>query len=78
MNHQATRLGVFGAGLLGGFLVMSLGLGIASAANTHRPDGLGREAIAPAAHSSGRLAGPPPLALRVSLGSEQFLPLIQR
>lgn len=66
MNYLTMKLGAFGAGLLGGLLVTFLWLGVSLAAN--EGPGLTRltDLARPAAQTVDRIAGPPPLALRLS------------
>jgi hypothetical protein len=83
MKYTATRFGAFGAGLIGGLLATFLFLSVTLAAGD-----ISREMPGfinngrPAAQSSGRIAGPPPLALRLSTGQSPspdnniYLPLI--
>jgi hypothetical protein len=86
MKYTATKFGAFGAGLIGGLLATFLFLSVTLAA-----DDIGRERLGfinnggPAAQSSGRIAGPPPLALRLSAAQSPspednniYLPLITK
>jgi hypothetical protein len=83
MNYTATKFGAFGAGLIGGLLATFLFLSVTLAA-----DDIGRKTSGfinngrPAAQSNSRIAGPPPLTLRLSTGQSPspdnniYLPLI--
>jgi hypothetical protein len=88
MKYLTTKFGAFGAGLIGGLLVTFLFLSVTLAAGENRPNDIGREMPGfinngrPAAQSNSRIAGPPPLALRLSAGqnpspdNNNYLPLI--
>lgn len=88
MTSIATKLGTFGAGLLGGLMVTFLFLSMTLAADENGPNSTGLKMTdfmnngRPMAQGSSRIAGPPPLALRVSTGQSPspdktiFLPLI--
>lgn len=83
MKYMTTKFGAFGAGLIGGLLVTFLFLSVTLAAGD-----IGRKMPGfinngrPAAQSSSRIAGPPPLALRLSTGqtpspdNNNYLPII--
>jgi hypothetical protein len=89
MKYTAIKFGAFSTGLIGGLLVTFLFLSVTLAAGENRPNDTGREIPGfinngrPAAQSSSRIAGPPPLALRLSTGQgpstdNVYLPLIIR
>ena len=70
MRYLAVRLSAFGAGLMGGLLASLLLLHVALATNGEAT----REGIAAA---SARIAGPPPLALRLSSPQyDVYLPVV--
>ena len=85
MKYTATKFGAFGVGLIGGLLATFLFLSVTLAAGD-----IGRERSGfinngrPSAQISSRIAGPPPLALRLSAGSDLspdnniYLPLITK